>query len=271
MKKNYNELCSVLINSCDEYEEAWVPFFSLFNKFWPDCPFQLYLATQSKTIEGWNVETIHTIGGTWSERINRALKAINTPYVLLFLEDYFLQAPVKSEELYKYLAFIQQDRNVGAFYFNRIEGFLIPSEKYPGMYDMNKTNQIAYHLNCQVALWDKSILEEATRRPMSPWEFEIYGFGTTSDIVKNRDFYCSRTTKHTCIKAEDIFAYLIHPSTGFGISKEKWLWNNKKLFEANGIHCDFKTLGKMTKFECFLVETKKKFIAAAVWIYHLVK
>lgn len=247
--ENYSKLCSVLVNSCDSYEEAWIPFFALFFKFWPDCPFDLYLATQSKQYNDPRVKTIKTIGGTWSERINRALREIDTPYVLLFLEDYFLQAPIKSREFYKYLDAIQTDDKVGAFFFNKIIGFREPSEKYPDMYDMNKTNLTKYHLNCQVALWNKSVFEAATSIPMSPWEFETKAFDIVSSEVRERNFYCSKSTINSRIQEDDIFTYLIHPDTGYGISKEKWLWNNKRLFKKYDIDCRCETLPTISWLE----------------------
>ena len=264
-------LCSVLVNSCDSYEEAWEPFFKLFFKFWPNCPYNIYLATQTKHYNHPNVTTINTIDGTWSERINRALHAIDTPYVLLFLEDYFLQAPVKYLEFKKYLDYIQKDQSVGAFYFNKIGGFRVPSEKYPDMYDMNKTILTKYHLNCQVALWNKQIFEEATSVPMSPWEFECNGFEMVPNTVKEKEFYCSQTTVHSKVQNDDIFTYLIHPKTGYGISKQKWLWNNRKLFKKYGIDCECNTLPTLTWFDYNWPLIKIKVLKPFVKIYSMIR
>ncbi len=243
------KLCSVLVNSCDGYEEAWLPFFKLFYRFWPDCPFDIYLATQTKKFDDPKINVINTVGGAWSERLNKALKQINTPYVLFFLEDYFLLAPVKQKEMLKYLNYIVNDRNIGAFYFNKIGGFHCPSEKYDGFYDMNKQNITRYHLNCQIAIWNKKVFEDATSVIMNPWEFEINGFDLVPQSVRNHDFYCSEYTVHTMIKEEDIFTYLVHPKNGIGISKSKWLWNNRKLFKKHGIDCKCVTLERMSFLE----------------------
>ncbi len=247
--KDYKDLCTVLVNSCDLYEEAWKPFFELFRRFWPNCPFDIVLATQTKTFDAPYVKTVHTNEGVWSQRINNALRQINTPFVLLFLEDYFLLAPVKQAEFLDYFNMAINDENLGAIFFNRIGGYRIPSDKYIGLYDMNKTNVVKYHLNCQISLWNKKIFEEATLPLMSPWDFELEGFSRVSENVRNKGFYCSQTTVHTKIQETDIFSYLVHPKNGIGISKSKWLWNNRKLFLRYGIECDCSSLDYMSHSE----------------------
>jgi hypothetical protein len=49
---------SVLVVSCDAYQDLWKPFFSCFFKFWPDCPFPVYLGANFKKYEDDRVQTI---------------------------------------------------------------------------------------------------------------------------------------------------------------------------------------------------------------------
>lgn len=265
---DYKGLCTILVNSCDSYEEAWMPFFRLFREYWPNCPFNIVLATQSKTSLEPGITTIHTGDGAWSQRINRALKQIETPYVLLFLEDYFLLKRVKQKEFLYYLNEIAQNQDIGAFYFNRIEGYDVPSDKYVDFYDMNKTPLIKYHLNCQIALWNREIFEEATRPIMSPWEFEYEGFGRVSERVRTKFFFCSQKTKHTMVQDFDVFSYLVHPKNGIGISKSKWLWNNETLFKKHNINCNFVTLDRMSHTQYRMQLLRVKVVSMLYGIYH---
>lgn len=256
----YNKFCTVLVNSCDRYQEAWNPFFSLFRKFWKECPFEVVLATETYNYSDFNVRTINTGNGVWSKRLNTVLRKIDTPYVLFFLEDYFLHAPVRHEAFMEVLNKMIKDENVGAFYFNRIGGYRTPSIKYPDFYDMNNSEIIQYHLNCQVGLWSRMAFIEATNIDLSPWEFEMEGFGKVSDQLKNYSFYCSKDTVHYELKAADIFSYLVSVQTGIGIARSKWLWNNKKFFKSHGIDCKCETLGHMSHFEFLFNEFKAKLI-----------
>lgn len=38
--------CAVIIASCKAYSDSWGPFFTQFFKYWPDCPFPIYLITE---------------------------------------------------------------------------------------------------------------------------------------------------------------------------------------------------------------------------------
>lgn len=40
--------CTVLLSTCDSYEDTWNPFFKLMNKYWEDCPYDVFINTESK-------------------------------------------------------------------------------------------------------------------------------------------------------------------------------------------------------------------------------
>ena len=97
-----NELdkVSLLVSSCDLYEDAWNPFFQLIYRNWPQHPNNIFLLSEEKTFncDYMNIETINTKKGTpWTERLRFALDKIDTEYVLFSLEDYFVHAYVNNE------------------------------------------------------------------------------------------------------------------------------------------------------------------------------
>jgi len=50
-RRSTNELngkIAVLVVSCDKYADLWPPFFQLFLRFWPECPFSVYLISNQK-------------------------------------------------------------------------------------------------------------------------------------------------------------------------------------------------------------------------------
>lgn len=242
----YDSRCTILVNSCDKYEEAWIPFFTLFRKFWKDCPFEVCLATETKVFDLLGCRTINTGSGSWTGRLNKALRSINTPYVIFLLEDFFFQAPVKTGKLLELLSYMFEDKNIGAFYFCKTEGYTTPSEKYKDFYDMNDPNKVIYHLNCQAALWNKSVFEKATSIEMDPWKFEMEGYGLLKDIIGDATFYCSSISFYDAVRDGDIFSYVVERESGYGIFGSKWLWNNEKLFKKHGIPFEMKTLRKVS-------------------------
>jgi hypothetical protein len=46
------------ILSYDRNSDLWVNYFVLFNKFWPDCPFPVYLQTNSQDIENERITNV---------------------------------------------------------------------------------------------------------------------------------------------------------------------------------------------------------------------
>ena len=85
---------TILVNSCDDYSDAWTPFFTLFKRFWPNCEYPILLNTETKKfdIEGLNIRTINSSKSlSYSERLLQALKEVETPLVLILLEDFFIR------------------------------------------------------------------------------------------------------------------------------------------------------------------------------------
>ena len=43
-----NTDCTILVCSCDKYADLLDPFAVLWQKYWPDCPFETVLVTETK-------------------------------------------------------------------------------------------------------------------------------------------------------------------------------------------------------------------------------
>lgn len=91
---------AVLVPSCDKYADLWKPFFTLFWKFWPDCPFPVYLLTNISTIDDNRVQVL-PVGQdvSWSDNLAKTLEKLNYEYVFLFLDDLFLVGRVDTEKV----------------------------------------------------------------------------------------------------------------------------------------------------------------------------
>src|SRR5688572_15493980 len=100
---------AVLILSCDKYADAWMPFFTLFRKYWPSCNFPVYLGTNELDFNFPGVTTIRSGKACdWSNDTKSILDQIPERYVIVLLEDYFLERPVDTEWLAACLAFTKE-------------------------------------------------------------------------------------------------------------------------------------------------------------------
>lgn len=75
--------CTVLVCSCDSYEDAWEPFFKLFHEYWTNCPLEILLNTESKKYcyKVLNIRCLQKFKGKkvpYGERMIAHLKEIHT-------------------------------------------------------------------------------------------------------------------------------------------------------------------------------------------------
>lgn len=250
------EDCTIIVNSCDKYEEAWYPFFELLKKFWPNRKADIILNTEKKQYrhEGLTVCCVNYSGvGEWSDRLIHVLKAVDSRYVILLLEDFFLQGYVDQKEIDYCISCMKKNENIAVFYFKHITGHDEPSSVYKQYNKMDVHKK--YIINCQAALWEKSALLEFLVQGESPWKMEEEGH---LRLETTKEFYCSKmgTYKNS---SQDVFNYLWAAETGYGICKSKWLWNNKYLFRKYNIKVNYKSLSEMTWIDYIVERYKDKF------------
>lgn len=170
---------SVLVVSCDRYQDLWLPFFTLFFKYWPDCPYPVHLLANYETYNDSRVKTI-TVGEDrdWSSSFAQALNVITTDYILLLFEDYLLTDFAKTSKI-EALAQYMQQKQAACLRLFPCPGPDMSSD-HPEVGIIAKG--AAYRLSTQAAIWRKQVLQDLLRIGESPWEFEIKGSRRTDTI-----------------------------------------------------------------------------------------
>lgn len=223
---------SVLIYSCDKYSDVWEPFFTLFFRYW-DCPYQVYICTESKKCDYPKVKTINTLG-TWTERMQKAVREIQTKYVIGMCEDMFFRRPVNGGIIGNCVLYMEHDHRIGCFNFEK--EYEPGIELKPSDYlDFAEKPAAGHHFqkSCQPTLWRKTYLEKLLDVKMNAWEWEE----TEADF----------TLKHYIwngLRSELAFDYGYIYGQWFGIQKGKWVKNDvAPLFEKEKIKIDLKKRG----------------------------
>ena len=170
-KMNSKEKLGIVIFTCDKYADLWDAFFHFFNKFWPDCPYPIYLATNSKLVTYKNVAPLYSNQlSTWGKETLAAVSQYSLDYFIYFQEDYFLTQKVNNEEL-KLL--FSKMLHLKADYLR-----LFPS---PGA-DRKMTNEkdfgeisttAKYRTSLQCSIWKTETFKTLLRPDESSWEFEL--------------------------------------------------------------------------------------------------
>lgn len=162
---------AVLVVSCDKYADLWQPFFDLFFRYWGDCPFLVYLLSNTATVDIVGVRGL-PVGpdASWSDGLLRALAQIEEDYVFLFLEDLLLTAPVDTAAVETVLGwFISSQGN-----YIRLNGFPPPDVALTDNVGMVARGTI-YRTATVLSVWRRQMLAELLRPGESAWDFETAG------------------------------------------------------------------------------------------------
>lgn len=180
--------CTVLVASCDKYADLLAPFAALKRKYWPDCPFETVLVTETApTIPGEAeadrpaFDRVIACGGgmNWASRLVQALDAVTTPYVLMLCDDYYLEAPVDTAQLLRRL---DQMRTCDAVNLRLIPNPKTGVPRTDGLMEYPKNT--AYCVSTLAGFWDRAYLQRLARPVSSIWEFERYGSFAVGDVTR---------------------------------------------------------------------------------------
>lgn len=239
MKNTY----TILVNTCDKFDDCWLPFFKLFKKYWPDCKADIYLNTEYKEYEYKDLNIIstkvcavkqdaHKI--TWSECLIRALDSIDSEVVLYMQEDYFLKDKVKNEIVEKYVHLMNEDKTIDCIHLTDQAVVSESTEsKYKGLFPIMPNQR--YFISCQAALWKKETLISYLRSYESAWQFEE--FGSKRGRFLSNNFY-SVDKREIQLDKSEIIPYLFT-----GIIQGRWYEKVVPLFQKHKIEIDYSNRG----------------------------
>lgn len=252
LKYSYQEKCSFLVSSCDKYRTAWYPLFSLVKRYWPNSPSKKYLIAESFNfhLDGMDIQVLkNKIGSAWGNNLLSALNLIDTEYVIFSLEDFFLVDYVKEEIIEKCTTWMDENPQIAQIrlkpssdsinlrVIKKYEEFRIAKDTMP------------YRIDTQVAIWRRKRMMELADLKDTAWRFESQG--TKRAIGSPYLFLCAYLEDMHDI-SKMVYPYYLDPENyfrrGYSIAWGKWMWNNKGLFEKNGIYgVNYKELGVMTQ------------------------
>jgi len=165
------EKCTIVVSSCDAYSDLWEPYFNLKEKFWPDCDFRTVLISESKKTDIKNVDIYNTGKDlTWSKMLINTIRYTKSDYILLTMEDFFLQSAVDNSRVVGMLNYIID---------NDIDMLRLIPRPGPNL-NLDVNNNIGdisigtgYRVSGQAAFWKSSVLLDLLDESESLWDFEV--------------------------------------------------------------------------------------------------
>jgi hypothetical protein len=233
---------TILVNTSDNFEDCWSPFFTLWKKYWPNCPYAIVLNTEHKefSFAGVPLKCARVAGDesrrlTWSECLARCLDAIDTPYVLYLQEDFFLEGPVNQQAIERFVGVMRRGlADVIRLMECGGSGPWAPTSD-PELWAVHQSAR--YRIALQAALWRRDVLRGHLRMHESPWQLEVFGSARARRRHRERVLCVNRDRYHGPGRE-------IVPYTPTGVVKGQW---DRRvvvdLFSRHGIEMDFSQRG----------------------------
>jgi len=239
--------CAVLILSCDKYSDLWLPFFDALFKNWPDCPYQIYLGSNTIIFKDRKVKTI--LSGKdidWSSSFKSILEQIPEKYILVWHEDIFIISKVDTSLINSCFTYLikQKVKHIQASPIIPSDAKNISTDKLVGSYERERPYRISVK-----GFWDKKYLSNLLIKGEDPWHFEIMGSYRTS---YEDGFYFSR---------KSIFEY-IHL-----VEKGKFIRFRLNLCKKNKIKLDTSKRKTLNYFEQISSYLSMQFISFVIKIH----
>lgn len=159
----------VVVLSCDKYSQYWDKFFKLKRKYWKDCPYDTYLVTETKKRHA--TKMINVDSPIWTKRFREALEKLDSDYVIVLLEDYFIRSKVLQDRIEQCLEYMKGDYDPIVWNFEhnyrKSSGLGMPSGW------LNQYNRQVYLNSTQPSLWHRKRLIERLQKDQNPWEWEL--------------------------------------------------------------------------------------------------
>ena len=173
---------SIVVSSCDRFFDVWQPFAFFFRKFWPDCPFPVYLVVNELRVESSVVRPIR-VGRDkgWASNMQVALAQIRTPYILYFQEDYFLTDEVRRAQLAADISYaVEHDAASFCFFdLSLLEpDFREKNDRFGVVPDDSKGRT-----RLQTALWKREVFASLLRPGETAWNMEARGSERTRGVL----------------------------------------------------------------------------------------
>ena len=195
---------SIVVVSCDKYSDLWDDMFNLMDRFWPDRPYETFLATDTINYQRNGVKVIH-FGNIreWMVCTRIALERIPTPYVLFLMDDYFMVDNVNNEEIEEGLRIVK-DLNASFLNLHQKPVFLRDEDSVivkPHIHTI--PNNTRYGLDTAGAIWNKDFfIKQLYKEDGDAWRFEsmLVSESLTDKGLEGRLFYDDRMPLHICKK-----------------------------------------------------------------------
>ena len=165
---------TMLILSCDKYSDLWDAHVHHLEKYWPDRQMPTFIVTDKKRPRYYeHIEILaFESASEWSERLKEAIRLVDTEFVFITMDDYFLVKPVSTDRISVYIDMMKR-HNIDylRLFIEPRKSIREPVEHETGIFWID--TEIVYSLNLYTGIWRKSFLENTFKEPLNAWRYEV--------------------------------------------------------------------------------------------------
>lgn len=176
----------ILILSWDGYSFLWKPFFLEFYKYFPEAKkHNVRLVTGG--IKNFNFNNVihHKLGSDFGPMMNlkKSLSFVESDYVLVFVDDFFLHKKVSYESLIKTYNFLKNEK-YDFCNFVRMNFEILPLLSKAKIFDQlySVKSSIPYCTSLGVGMWKSKSLFKIIDDDENAWDFERKSFMRASSL-----------------------------------------------------------------------------------------
>lgn len=213
----------IFVAAKDSYADTWDPFFTLFFKYWPDCPYPVYMMSEVRIFAHEKVNSLaipvdpnKSWVSQWTDRVRTALAKTEAKYLIFFHTDYFLSGKVDTARIEA----LQKMLELGNIGYIRLVPVPPPTKDFSGDSALGTIDKKEdYSVSFQPGIWRRDVFEEILK--YGPGPIDIERDGSKNSHKLNQIFLSAK-------KGCSALPY-VH-----GIGKDMWLYDAVKLLAREG-------------------------------------
>lgn len=215
----------ILVLSCDKNVDLFPLYKHCIEKYWPNHP-EIFYSTETIINPYYKTICKNYPLQQWTRRIRETVEEIDDDYILIMVDDIFLQKPVNNDKVLTLTNYF--DDNVASLNLQP-SGF--DKNDFPYRNDIKQRSQDGEFKNSVMcSLWKKDKLLSVLDYDTNPWQFEWDNKhkGYTYLITYRGDYLNWGFTNKTW---------------RFGLHEGKWFRECIKFFKQEGIEIDYNKRG----------------------------
>jgi len=192
-QEKFSQELAVLFCSFDKNYKRWNIVHHFFQKYWPTCPFKVYLGANGDDKKEYCPDSWVYINlgpdHSWQKSLSEYVAEIPQKYVLLLVDDTALIDHVDNKIIYEIFTFLKIN-----------QGVMCRLNPRPGPDKMlNKligrisvVDRVPYVASWTNVIWDKYFLTELLKLNHNAWEFEIKAGKSELALLNADSFYACK-------------------------------------------------------------------------------